>query len=201
MEWRGALLSEYIPFPMETMEERTPAQPDVPWPQSVSEFEALINEMQHRLVQFAFCRLRSREDAEDAVQEVLVKAYRDREKHRAVVNAVPFLFRMVANRCTDVLRKRQREAGRLEDCAGELAASGKGALEAADDARRMRSIEESLERLPRRQSEAIRLRVYGELPFEAVAQAMGCSVPTVKSRFRYGIQKLRRVLTRLGGER
>jgi len=186
---------------METVVERTSAQPDVPWPQSIKEFEALIDAMQHRLVQFAFCRLHSREDAEDAVQDVLVQAYRDREKHRAVANAVPFLFRMVANRSTDVLRRRKHEGGRLEDCAGELAASGEGAQEAAAAAQRQRRIEDSLQRLPRRQSEAIRLRVYGELPFEAVAQAMGCSVPTVKSRFRYGIQKLRRVLKRQGGER
>jgi RNA polymerase sigma-70 factor (ECF subfamily) len=47
----------------------------------------------------------------------------------------------------------------------------------------------------------IRLRIYGDLPFEAVAQSLGCAVPTVKSRFRYGIQKLRRILEREGGER
>ena len=171
------------------------------WPQTVKEFEVLIDAMQHRLVQFAFYRLRSREDAEDVVQEVLVQAYRDREKHKTVVQASPFLFRMVANRCTDVLRRRKYEGGPPEDLASELEASGVDAREAAGAAQRQRWIEESLRRLPSRQSDAIRLRVYGELPFEAVAQAMGCSVPTVKSRFRYGVQKLRRILKRQGGER
>jgi RNA polymerase sigma-70 factor (ECF subfamily) len=166
------------------------------WPQSIREFEALVDELQHRLVQFAFCRLHSREDAEDVVQDVLVQAYRDREKHRAVDNAAPFLFRMVANRCTDVLRRRKRDAGPPQD----LAAPHAGA-EPADGAARMRRVEELLGRIPRRQAEVIRLRVYAELPFEAVAEAMDCSVPTAKSRFRYGVQKLRRALKRQGGGR
>jgi DNA-directed RNA polymerase specialized sigma24 family protein len=34
-----------------------------------------------------------------------------------------------------------------------------------------------------------------------VARSVGCSVPTVKSRFRYGIQKLRKLIERQGGAR
>lgn len=201
MDWPGTLPSECFPSRMDQADHRIAAEPAVSWPQTVKEFEVLIDAMQHRLVQFAFYRLRSREDAEDVVQEVLVQAYRDREKHKTVVQASPFLFRMVANRCTDVLRRRKYEGGPPEDLASELEASGVDAREAAGAAQRQRWIEESLRRLPSRQSDAIRLRVYGELPFEAVAQAMGCSVPTVKSRFRYGVQKLRRILKRQGGER
>ncbi len=197
----GALLSDSLLSRMEKADSRIAAEPALAWPQSISEFEALIDAMQHRLVQYAYCRLRRREDAEDVVQEVLVRAYRDREKHRSVTHAGPFLFRMAANLCTDVLRRRKHEGGPLEDVAPEFAAAGADVLAAAEAATRQRWIEESLRRLPSRQSEAIRLRVYGDLPFEDVARAMGCSVPTVKSRFRYGIQKLARVLKRQGGER
>ena len=179
MDWSGALPSDSLPLRMEIAGA---------WPQSVAEFEALIDRLQHRLVQFAFYRLRSREDAEDVVQEVLVQAFRDRGKHRIIDNADAFLFRMVSNRCSDLLRRRKRDGGSLEDLAWEPEA------QPPDPAVAMRLIAELLDRLPARQAEAIRLRVYGELPFEAVAEAMGCSVPTVKSRFRYGIQKLRRVL-------
>jgi RNA polymerase sigma-70 factor (ECF subfamily) len=166
------------------------------WPQSVREFEALIDAYQHRLVQFAFCRLQSLADAEDVVQDVLVQAYREREKRKEVDNVAAFLFRMVANRCTDVARRRKRAAAPLEGV--EIAAPEGVAAEAATGQRRIDGL---LDRLPVRQADVIRLRVYGELPFEAIAQAAGCSVPTVKSRFRYGIQKLRRILKRPGGER
>jgi RNA polymerase sigma-70 factor (ECF subfamily) len=173
------------------------AEPVRTWPQSIVEFDALIEAMQHRLVQFAFCRLHSLEDAEDVVQEVFVRAYRDRARHQGVDNAAPYLYRMVSNRCTDLLRKRKYAAGPLEDLAREPAAE----TAVGRDSQRQRWIEGLLTRLPSRQAEVIRLRVYGELPFDAVAQSLGCSVPTVKSRFRYGIQKLRKALQRAGGER
>jgi RNA polymerase sigma-70 factor (ECF subfamily) len=166
-----------------------------PWPQSPGEFAGVVELLQHRLVQYALFRLHSREDAEDAVQDVLVRAYRDRQRYKAVDNAAPYLFRMVANQCTDVLRRRKRQAG------GEAGAEPAAPPEAPDDGTRLRLIEALLARLPARQAEVIRLRVWAELPFDAVAETMGCSVPTVKSRFRYGVKKLRRALTRLGGER
>ena len=158
-----------------------------------AEFESLIDVAQHRLVEFAFRRLQCRADAEDVVQDVLVRAYRDREKHRGVDNVVPFLFRMVANRATDMLRRRRRETGPPPAAPAET-----GDPEAAH---RLREIEAILNRLPSRQAEVIRLRVWADLPFEDVARSLGCSVPTVKSRFRYGVQKLRKALKRQGGER
>jgi RNA polymerase sigma-70 factor (ECF subfamily) len=69
----------------------------------------------------------------------------------------------------------------------------------ADSADRRQWIESLLARLPARQAAVIRLRFYGDLPFDAVARSVGCSVPTVKSRFRYGIQKIRKLLDREAG--
>jgi RNA polymerase sigma-70 factor (ECF subfamily) len=165
-------------------------EPRLSWPQSVAEFDALIEATQHRLVQFAYCRVHSLADAEDVVQDVYIQAFRDRERNRDIENVVPFLFRMVANRATDLLRKRNRQA--------QLPA---GAVPAASDggSGHERQIERLLDHLPKRQAAAIRLRIYGDLSFESVARSEGCSVPTVKSRFRYGIQKLRRMLECEGG--
>jgi RNA polymerase sigma-70 factor (ECF subfamily) len=146
------------------------------WPQSVADFDALIDATQNRLIQFAFCRLHSLADAEDVVQDVFVQAYRDRERHRDVDHVVPFLFRMVENRSIDLLRRR----------AGQAAVSLP--QPAVDSGEREQWIEGLLDRLPSRQAAVIRLRFYGELPFDAVARSVGCSVPTVKSRFRYGLQ-------------
>jgi RNA polymerase sigma-70 factor (ECF subfamily) len=168
------------------------AEPVLSWPQSVAEFDALIEATQHRLVRFAYCRLHMLADAEDVVQDVLVQAFRDRERYRNVDNVVPFLFRMVANSATDVLRKRQRFTEAPHRTAN---VSERPAPEPEH------WVERLLDRLPPPQAEVIRLRVYGELPFDDVARSVGCSVPTVKSRFRYGLEKLRTLLGRSGGER
>jgi RNA polymerase sigma-70 factor (ECF subfamily) len=180
--------------------QRTPAGPETApldaasrWPQSVEQFEALVEAVQHELVHFAFCRLRSLEDAEDAVQDVLVRAYLDRAKHRAVTGVRPYLFRMVANRCTDVLRQRRRSEQRRDSSDPADLAARTGPVDRLDE------IERLLTRLPQRQAEAIRLRVFGSLPFGAIAEAVGVSLPTIKSRFRYGVERLRGILTKEAG--
>ena len=154
------------------------------WPQTVAQFETLVEAVQDDLVHFAFCRLRSQPDAEDVVQDVLVQAYVDRLRFCAVTRVRPYLYRMVANRCTDLLRKRQRAGRNLPQ-----------APEPDPHVRRLEEIEALLGSLPGRQAEVIRLRVFGGLSFRAVAEAAGASLPTIKSRFRYGVARLRRILS------
>jgi RNA polymerase sigma-70 factor, ECF subfamily len=166
------------------------------WPQSVAEFEDLVEAVQDELVHFAFCRLRNLEDAEDTVQDVLVRAYLERLKHCAVTGVRPYLFRMVANRCTDVLRQRQRAERRRDPADPASLAARTGPLPAVD---RLAEIERLLTRLPGRQAEAIRLRVFGGLAFKTIAEAVGVSLPTIKSRFRYGVERLRGILTKEAG--
>ena len=55
---------------------------DGPWPQSPDEFAGLVDAYLDRLVRYAFRRLGNVQDAEDVVQEVLVRAFADRAKRR-----------------------------------------------------------------------------------------------------------------------
>jgi RNA polymerase sigma-70 factor, ECF subfamily len=165
------------------------------WPQSVTEFEALVDALRDELVHFAFCRLRQLPDAEDVVQDVLVQAYAERAKHQAVAHVRPYLYRMVSNRCADLLRKRRRSGPSLDETGtDDLATATSQEPSLADAAHRLRQIEGLLSRLPSRQAEALRLRIFAGLSFRVIAEAVGTSVPTIKSRFRYGVERLRGIL-------
>jgi RNA polymerase sigma-70 factor (ECF subfamily) len=148
------------------------------------------------MVHFAFYRLGNHHDAEDVVQDVYVQAFRERNERRHITGVRPYLFRMVNNRCIDVLRARSRQSeGRVtnELTTGENAFSSVAAREQAETLSRL------LHSIPEKEAEGIRLRAFSELSFAEVAEAVGSSVPTVKSRFRYGIYKLRRLLCPEGG--
>jgi RNA polymerase sigma-70 factor, ECF subfamily len=171
------------------------------WPHTVEEFEAFVGEYQHSLVHFAFCRLRNLQDAEDVVQDTLVRLYTDRGDRQDMLRVEPYLYRMVSNRCIDLLRKRKRAELSLEESGAEQACAVSGDdTDAERAAGQLRRIAGLLSKLPSRQAEVIRLRIFGELSFDSIAEAVGSSLPTVKSRFRYGVQKLQRVL-RKGGVR
>ncbi len=161
---------------------------ELAWPQTPAEFAALVETAQDGLVRFAYCRLRNLADAEDVVQDALVRAYLERERLRAVAAVLPYLYRMVANRCTDLLRKRRHAGAAIEEASG-LCAADPGIA-------RLERIGALLAKLPAAQAEAIRLRVFGELSFDEAAHAEGVPVATIKSRFRYGVERLRKLMTR-----
>jgi RNA polymerase sigma-70 factor (ECF subfamily) len=169
-----------------------PSEASRDWPQTRAEFEALIERCQGPLVRYAFRRLGHLQDAEDAVQEVLVRAYIQVGNSRRVSNALAYLYRMTANVCTDVLRRRKR--ARRFAAPAEVDPTADGGRSVADEASRMEAlqrIERLVARLPRRQAEVVRLRVWDGLRFEEIAEVLGCPPATVKSRFRYALVKLR----------
>ena len=160
------------------------------WPQTVEEFDGLIEATQHELIHFAFYRLGSKDDAEDVVQDVYVQAFRDRKERRHVARVRSYLFRMVGNRCLDLLRHRSRQLG---DPAANEPDADESLLSWVDARERAETLSRLLVSIPEREAEVICLRAYSELSFAEIAEAVGSSVPTVKSRFRYGLEKLRRL--------
>ena len=57
-------------------------------------------------------------------------------------------------------------------------------------------LERAMTSLPAEQREAVALRVYGGMPFAEIALQQGTSEKTAQSRYRYGIEKIRRILAR-----
>jgi RNA polymerase sigma-70 factor (ECF subfamily) len=165
------------------------------WPRSPSEFAALVQAYAERLVRYALRQLGNRQDAEDVVQDVFVRALADRSR-RAEVSAVgPYLYRCVANACVDLLRKRSSAAVFREEVeAAELLGGPPGPAEIAQAAEGLRRAEALLGRLPKEQAQAIRLRVFDGLRLGEIAEVVGCPVNTVCSRLRYGFEKLRSIV-------
>jgi len=178
--------------------EVTDAWPDG-WPQNAPDFEKLVDAYLGRLVLFASRRLGNVHDAEDVVQDVFVRAFVTREKCRGVAQVGAYLYRMTSNACTDVIRKRKGRKALIPlmqaggDSVPVSQASPSEALQAAEGALHA---EQLLRRLPRSQAQAIRLRVFGELGLNEIAEVTKCSINTVNSRLRYGFRKLRRIVSK-----
>lgn len=168
---------------------------DVDWPRTRGEFSALVLAFQDRLVRFAFRRLRRRDEAEEVVQEVFLRAYARMPQSNSVTRVSSYLYRMAANACTDALRKPGRNSIPLDtEQAERIPDPRSGASDETAALQELQRVEALIARLPRRQAEVLRLRILDELRFAEIAEVVGCSLGTVKSRFRYGIEKLRDVV-------
>jgi RNA polymerase sigma-70 factor, ECF subfamily len=162
-----------------------------PWPQTLEEFRALVRKYQHRLVRYATYRLGNRDDAEDVIQKIFTKAFLERKKRKKIRRVGPYLYRMAANACTDHLRINRRTVLSLEDIPDAELAEEHEKNQSSAAMLEIRKIEGLLRCLPEKQAEVIRLFVIEQLGPTEVAEIFGCSINTVKSRFRYGIEKLR----------
>ena len=134
-------------------------------------------------------------DAEDAVQEALVKAWRALDRFRDGSPFRPWLLRIVANEA----RNRRRGAGRRRALALRLverAAPGpEDQVLAGDDRRRLT---EALLSLPDKDRVVLALRYFAELSEADMATALDCSPGTVKSRLSRAKERLRALLPDAG---
>ncbi len=102
-------------------------------------FEELITMYQGTLFRLAYRMLNVREDAEDAVQEVLTASWRGLPTLHNADAFAGWLYRMATNHCLDVLRRRSRhpepciDVSGLDCGAGAGIGTGNGAAPGADD--------------------------------------------------------------------
>jgi RNA polymerase sigma-70 factor, ECF subfamily len=136
---------------------------------------------------------------------VFLKAFESLDGFREDAALSTWLHRIAVNRCLDLLRKRKRLAEQswdalIEQDGDALAARLEArepdphqALEDADLAARV------LARLPEAQRVALVLRETAGLSYDEIAQALGCSVDSVKARLRRARAEIDQKLRHLSG--
>ena len=93
--------------------------PSPAWPRTQGEVAALVDAYAGRLVRYAFRQLGDFQDGEDVVQQVFVRTLVDPAHRKQASAVVPYLYRSVANACTDLLRKRTCAAALREEIGNE----------------------------------------------------------------------------------
>lgn len=158
----------------------------------LSELERVVVARQDWLFRFAYMRIGCREDAEDVVQNVLLRLFQSKQSLTDVDNVEKYLVRCISNACTDYFRHRPQQIP-LE-VAGDVAES--------NDERRMHSeymrISRMLRGLPAEQAETVRLHCIDGLNFRQIAELQQLPEATVKSRYRYAIQHIQKELKSRG---
>jgi RNA polymerase sigma-70 factor (ECF subfamily) len=82
-----------------------------------SDFDRMLERHRRELHVHCYRMLGSFTDAEDLVQETFLRAWRHRDQHEPGSNLRAWLYRIATNACTDVIRRRRRQAPALGSCA------------------------------------------------------------------------------------
>ncbi|MFH5773178.1 sigma-70 family RNA polymerase sigma factor [Paracoccus broussonetiae] len=136
----------------------------------------------------ALCRNRS--DAEDLVQETLLRAIEHADSYRPGTNMRAWLFTIMRNRFFTNCRKAAREAPGAADCASVRPQVG------PDQEWHMMAIElhAALQAMPAHYREAIVLVGALGVTYIDAARLLDCDIGTIKSRVNRARGQLRRVL-------
>lgn len=156
-------------------------------------FTALVDRHATASLRFATRMLGTREDAEDATQEALMRAYRALHTYDARTAFRTWLFAILVNRCrTAILRRNRRELRlTLDGERVDAAASEQAALELKLEVMR------ALDTLPHDQREAFLLKHVEQLEYEEMSAITGCGISALKMRVRRACTRLRKELQEL----
>ncbi len=142
-------------------------------------FEVLFDRYQSRLLAFCSSMLKSRQDAEDVLQEVFVNAHAAILADGRKINARPWLYRIARNRCLNHLRRPVPEGQDSMDIHPHL--NGTSTAEHVQNREELRQLLDDVGTLPETQRTALLLREIDQLCYEEIAVAMETTIPAVKS--------------------
>lgn len=158
---------------------------------------------------FARQQTRRPEDAEDVLQEALVKLAKKVDTGVFVGGQeawLPFLYTQIRREAIDLGRRNDRRKKREEtvvedERCGEVREDAWFQSAGCGDERGV-MVEDALKELPDKFSEVISMKIWGERTFADIAEVLGISINTAASRYRYGIEALKKKLTgaRLRGD-
>ncbi|ALG89377.1 MULTISPECIES: RNA polymerase sigma factor [Actibacterium] len=153
---------------------------------------ALTLRMTPRALGFAMRMLGDMAEAEDVAQEAMLRLWRVAPEWRqGEAKVTTWLFRVVANLCTDRLRKAR---GVALDSVPEPEDDAPGAEARLLAASRARALDEALLTLPERQRQAVVLRHIEGLANPEIAEVLEISVEAVESLTARGKRALAAVL-------
>jgi RNA polymerase sigma-70 factor (ECF subfamily) len=165
-------------------------------------FIELMRRHNRRLYRLARATLRDDAEAEDALQEAYLAAYRSIAKFRGDANLATWLSRLVLNECLGRLRKSARRQNVIPMVAGEddMATTTPDVREVPEQAfarAQMRTlIERKLDALPEDFRTVFVLRAVEELSVEETAACLGIPEATVRSRHFRARSLLRETIAR-----
>lgn len=176
----------------------------------VAAFAELVCRHEKRLWNFVRRFVADSATAEDLLQEVFLRIVRGAAEWEPSAKFSTWLYTIARNLCTDNARRSAfRKADSLDQTPGpnrdesgphrldKIAGTGPNAERAAMDREIADRVDRALAQLPVEQREVFLMREVMDMSFAEIAVATKASEPTVKSRMRYALERLRTALGEL----
>ena len=161
-------------------------------------FNRLMEQHERRMYAVALRMCANREDAQDCLQEAMLRVYRAIGGFKGESSFSTWVYRITMNTCLDELRRRKnKQSTSLDDLLDEgwAPADDRSSPERqAVRAETARTLHQTIRELPEDMRAAVVLRDIQGYSYEEIAQILDINVGTIKSRISRGREKLREKL-------
>ncbi|MEK4538324.1 RNA polymerase sigma factor [Peribacillus sp. FSL K6-1552] len=159
-------------------------------------FSLLVKDLMPSAYKTAYLILRSKEHAEDALQNALEGAYISIMKNKNMTNFKAWFFRIVYSRSIDIYRKNNRHLHIDIDNHSEeqLIEKTESAQQIAIQKENKNEMISHIMKLKREQSVPLLLHYYEDLTVKEISLILNENMNTVKTRMKRGKQKLAEIM-------
>lgn len=130
----------------------------------------------------AYRMLGNAQDAEDASQEIFLRAYTRLDSFDRARRFSTWLLSIASNYCIDRLRRQRLSWLTLDDVAFTLPSSERGPESSALLGEERDAVQRALMRLPDNYRQVMVLRYWHDMSYDEIAQATGLTESTIKTR-------------------
>lgn len=143
--------------------------------------DMVVRKYRDRLYYHALAIVKDPEEAYDVVQEVFIRAIRERRFYDDDFRAKAWLFRVTSNLCFNLVRDKRRRGAILDAFPmSELVAGDQ--LDSVFNGQRRGEILAAIEQMTEDHQEILLLRYYSDLSYSEIADALDIKLGTVMSR-------------------
>lgn len=166
-------------------------------------FEDLIAIHQKNIFSIAYRIAGNQNDAEDMAQEVLIKIFKNLNQFKGNSKFSTWLYRVTTNTCLDMKKKIMKHSSysldqNLETDEGsistEIQDNSPTPEQYAEQNAVQRAVNQAISNLNDQHKKVIILRDVQGFSYEEIADMLGCSVGTVKSRINRARAQLKKIL-------
>jgi len=162
-------------------------------------FRSLVEHHSRDVFRLAFRMTRNEMDAEDAVQETFLRAYKKISSFDGRSNFSTWLYRVTANTSIDIIRRRQRHDSRATSLDDETSRWAPSSSDPSQDrilfsSEVKKRLDVALNELSEMERSAFVLRHFEDYPLAEISRMLGLKTSATKQAVFRAVKKVRKTL-------
>lgn len=152
-------------------------------------FAVLYGRYKDRLYRYAYYKLGNKEDAQDAVSECILSAYRQISKVKRAESFTAWIFRILYCCCNEMIKQQinSRQADRFDDVENMLTTNMENTIEKTE-------VQQALAILSNDEREIVLLSVVAGFTSKEIAETCDLTAGSVRSKLSRSLKKMREFL-------